>query len=229
MGLVIVNPVSAARSATRAALASLNAVAGCMSKEDDRERLVCARSLYDSIESFTARARSGPQLLASWGPASFLLFIASKAVRAGNHARRLLEKFMESLGRASGGGAGQTDDEDGGGDLSGTDAGYAAYALTLIHYHMEAGLLGYENQGFERLLDSMVSLYLDEAPEGGRVRPSYTGLMAYVQAVGRFAEIYTWRILSVYERGLRSVDDANKFLGEVRKVLGGGEEGASGT
>ncbi len=199
------DPLLLAREASKKALALAAEQAQACGKhnnKEDKER--CTQGLKRALESLQARARSGPQLLATWGPAAFLLFIASKTASADY---QLQKRAARILCPSEGGSGGQ----DAKSEKDPTARGYLMYAMALLHYHLRVGAISCSSR-FGEMLDSSIGVYL----EPGRWRSGYTRLLAFVEALARFIQLYLDPLLDEYER----IDSTNaeSFLEQVARL-----------
>lgn len=196
------DPLRLAREAARLALQPLAQLAGLHVEDSDVRGW--ARSLYDVLNSLETRARSGPQLLATWGPAAFLLFTASKAVEADPRLQEAIAKLL----------ADNTVSQE---ELSSlrrpepAAAGYLLYAAALLYYHVKAGIVQ-PRENLVEMLDEAIRYYLDTPRSGGR--RGYSTLLAYTQALARFTELYAKPLLNKYEK-INNDDNAKDFLDKL--------------
>ena len=193
------DPLLLARESSKKALTLAAELAQNCNKDEK-----CARRLKKALESLQTRARSGPQLLATWGPAAFLLFIASKAV---NTSHMLQQRAAGILGCSEEAGNSQ----DVRAEKGSTAVGYLMYAMALLYYHLETGAISCSSY-IRDMLDSSIRLYL----ELGRWSSGYTRLLAFVEALARFIQLYLDPLLDKYER--INYANAKSFLDEVSQL-----------
>ncbi len=198
------DPLLLAREASKKALALAAEQAQACGKYEYEYEEVCARRLKEALESLQARARSGPQLLATWGPAAFLLFIASKTASADY---QLQKRAARILCYSEGGNWGP----DAKSKIDSTAGGYLMYAMALLHYHLRVGAISCSSR-FEEMLDSSIEVYL----EPGHWRSGYTRLLAFVEALARFIQLYLDPLLDEYKR--INGTNAESFLKKVARL-----------
>jgi len=211
------DPLRLAREAARLALQPLAQLAKLHVEDSDARGW--ARSLYSVLDSLETRARSGPQLLATWGPAAFLLFTASKAVEADPR----LQEAMAELLKGKPGWHEKLSNT--GKNLGATASGYLLYAAALLYYHLKTGIVG-PGSNIAEMFDEAIRYYLDASRSGGR--RGYSTLLAYTQALARFTELYAKPLLNKYENRLNKNDAARGFLEDLGKLGGLAHDAHSG-
>ncbi len=142
-----------------------------------------ARKLLESLRS---RARSAPQLLSTWGAASFLIFYASKAVEADPEALKYIAQKTLCADCTVDGCPRKIDD---------TALGYAIYLAALLAYHHETEpelQLCLETMAaqcsFPLLVDKLIEHYLES-------RRQYH-LLYVVEHLSRLITVYSEPVLN---------------------------------
>lgn len=144
------------------------------------------RDLKDTLDSLYTRAKQGPQLLATWGPAAFLVFIASKAADLAEEEQQLelfdnvilssvrQECLHDPLPIAVSGSRPS---------VNPTALGYAVYLSTVMRISYLLGWKPFTDCDSVRLVDDLVNAYLE-----GEIPASQ--LLYSVENTARLLQLY---------------------------------------